>query len=87
MFYSQLICLQILHELKEAQKVNTGNFFGALWESLRVYLLHQEKQVRMDSILLILMTVIKKKRPKTTRERRISGIKKCLNNQVSEYRP
>ena len=29
----------------------------------------------------------KKKRPKTTRERRISGIKKCLNNQVSEYRP
>ena len=87
MFYSQLICLQILHELKEAQKANTGTFFGALWESLRVYLLHQEKQVRMDSILLILMTVIKKKRPKTTRKRRISGIKKCLNNQVSEYRP
>ena len=79
--------MQILHELKEAQKVNTGNFFGALWESLRVYLLHQEKQVRMDSILLILMTVTKKKRAKTTRERRISGIKKCLNNQVSEYRP
>ena len=31
--------------------------------------------------------VIKTKSANTTRERRISEIKKCLNNQVSEYRP
>ena len=26
LFYSRLNCFQILHELKQAQKVNTGNF-------------------------------------------------------------
>ena len=31
--------------------------------------------------------VIKTKSANTTRKRRITGIKKYLNNQVSEYRP
>ena len=26
LFYSRLNCFQILHDLKQAQKVNTGNF-------------------------------------------------------------
>ena len=30
--------------------------------------------------------LVKKKRPKATKERRISAVKKYLKNQVSEYR-
>ena len=48
-----LDCFQILHELKASTKSKYWKFqFGALWESLRFYLLHQEKQVRKNSSLL-----------------------------------
>ena len=45
-----LDCFQILHELKASKYWKFQ--FGALWESLRFYLLHQEKQVRKNSSLL-----------------------------------
>ena len=39
--------------IKASTKSKYGKFrFGALWESLWFYLLHQEKQVRTKSVLL-----------------------------------
>ena len=46
LFYSRLNCFQILHELKQAQKVNTGNFIWSIMGKFTVLL------VRIKSILL-----------------------------------
>ena len=82
--------------IKASTKSKYGKFqFGALWESLRFLLVTSRKTSSKEfnftdpynNWFSFYTFVIKTKSANTIREQRISGIKKCLNNQVLEYRP